>query len=86
MHPEIKKFWESKGYKIVVDILEGTYPDDLWRFYWVLVKDGRQVEFAGVSNDQPQGTKDAPCTTYLLNHKEFSEKEMLRIIKQKAFL
>lgn len=86
MHPEIKKFWEDSGYKIVVDVLEGTVPHDLWRFYWVLVRDGRQIKFAGMSDNQLQGTREAPCAVYLMDDKELSETEMLRIIGLKAFL
>jgi hypothetical protein len=82
MHPEVKKFWEDAGYTVVVDILQ----DDLWKFYWVVVKNGLQVKFVGISDVHPPGTKDAPCTIYILNAKEYSEEEMLRMIKLKVLL
>jgi hypothetical protein len=86
MHPEIEKFWEDTGYTIVIDILQGTYPHDLWRFYWVLLKDEWEVGYAGISEDVPQGTKQAPCTTHFLHDKKYTEEEMLKIIRLKAFL
>lgn len=82
MHPEIEKFWKDLGYYIIIDVLQS----DLWRFYWVLMKNERQIKFAGVSDDVPQGTKKAPCTRHFIDDKEYSEEEMLKIIGLKAFL
>jgi hypothetical protein len=82
MHPEIEKFWVRLGYSIIIDILE----DDLWKFYYVLMKNGIEVGFAGVSDPQSPGTKNAFCTIYFMDGQHHSEQEMLRIIKLKAFL
>lgn len=92
MHPEIIKFWEDSGFTVIIDVLENTCSAagvwlDLWRFYWVLIDaDGRQIKFVGASDNVPPGTKDAPCVTHFLNEKSLSEKEMLKVVRMKAFL
>ena len=45
-----------------------------------------QITIVGVSDGQPPGTKEAPCTTYFVGRKELSEQEMLKIVKLKVFL
>ncbi len=86
MHPEIEKFWKDSGYTIVIDVLQGTYPCDLWRFYWVLLKNELEAGYAGISEDVPQGTWQAPCTTYFLHDNKYTEEVMLKIIRLKALL
>jgi hypothetical protein len=87
MHPEVKKFWEGRGYSIQIDIAEGVPPDDFHRFWWAAIgKDPNNWEYIARSEPVPPGTKEALCSIYYFYGKCFNEHEMLRIIRLKAFL
>jgi len=98
MHPEIKKFWKDSGYIIVVDWALGCGPSGMYcRCHWVLVKNEMEMfQDRGMSELQPMEfnasgraiePKDLPpCTAYLFHGETYTEEQMLRIIKLKAFL
>lgn len=81
MHPNIKKFWEDAGYEVIC--LRPAIEDDYT--FWTAMKDGKQSFYvARISNN------DLVADSYRLPDEIscniFSEEEMLRIIKLKAFL
>jgi hypothetical protein len=83
MHPDIEKFWKDLGYTIDIDILQSDY----WKFYWAVHRVGKYpYQYVGQSDPVPPGTKKAKCTLYFIDGKEFSENEMLKVIKLKAFI
>lgn len=85
MNPLIEKFWEDTGYKIArwySPIIENT-----WRDLFCLFKDDTFIRVVGVSKcfDGPR-QNEAKCHVYYFNNKQYSENEMLKIIKMKAFI
>lgn len=72
MHSEIEKFWRNKGYSINIatNTLYKSYYND--DFYY--------VSMAIIYN------KNRYKNCYYFNGKEYTEKEMLKIIKLVAFL
>ena len=75
MHPDIKKFWESgppEWRKVYITEFEGTY-------VWYVIPGNQQYSTIAVKEG------DSPIT-YMLKTQEYTEEQMLRIIKLKAFL
>lgn len=73
MNPEIRKFWEDAGYTLN-DITGST-----WIMFW-----GKKEE---ATLEWHVATFHASLDPiYYYNYKEYTEAEMLRIIKLKAFL
>lgn len=92
MHSKIKKFWEDAEYYIETDVM---LPGDDMPFilFWFLMKDGKPIKCVGQSDPYDRSSEaykqlaeDPPCTVYFLDAGEYSEEEMLRIIKLTAFL
>lgn len=75
MHPEIMKFWEDAGY-IVNDITGPTFI-----MYWVK-KNDTDVLGCHVATIRSYSSEKK----YYLKYIEYTEAEMLRIIKLKSFL
>ena len=98
MNLEIKKFWTDSNYIVVADWLHGCGVGGMEsRCIWALIKDGYEIfSFRGESELQPlkfdvsgkiiEAKELPPCTTYRFVGNEYTEEEMLRIIKLKAFL
>lgn len=79
MHPEIKKFWESSGYKIV------SYQDP--RKVWEAVRSYYQNnDFLVYERFVVACHIQLNTISYRFNDQSYSEKEMLSMVKMKAFL
>jgi hypothetical protein len=92
MHPEIEKFWTHSGCYIETDIMLPC--DDIpYRLFWFLMKNYKQIRCVGQSDTYDRNSEDykqlkenPPCIVYFLYGKEYTEREMLKIIKLKVFL
>ena len=91
MHPEIEKFWTDLDYILVDDTIE--FEIGCWKTYWTIIdmdgyyKGGRyEIGYAGVSHPYPTGIKNVKCGIYFFNEKEYIEREMLKIVRLKAFI
>ena len=89
MHPEIEKFWEDQGYSIVLSDSR-TKPDpESWRFMYFLMIDNRYKGYVAYSERYYQSfcyVLSPKAVKYLLDGRYYSEEEMLRFIRLKAFL
>ena len=91
MNSEIEKFWTHSGYYVETDVMLPCC-DEPYILFWFLMKDERQLHCVGQSEPYDRNSKEfkdlkekPPCTRYFLEGKEYSEEEMLRLIRQKAF-
>jgi hypothetical protein len=77
MHQEIKRFWEQIG------LVDCTLSAPI-SYYMVETKNG----WVTIAEVWTGGIKDGPDqpTKYFYNNVQYDEAEMLRLIKQKAFL
>ena len=75
MHPEIIKFWERAGFTIAA-----YHTSDLpGQIVWFKIKDDKSygvAAFIGVGG----------LTRYFIDDSHYSEEEMLKLIKLKAFM
>jgi hypothetical protein len=92
MHPEIEKFWTHSGYYVETDVMLPCC-DDPFILFWFLMKDNQQLWCVGKSDSFDRNSeaykqmKENPlCTVYYFYEEQYTEPEMLRIIKLKAFL
>jgi hypothetical protein len=93
MHPDIKKFWEEAGYSVETDVMM-PHDDFPYILFWFLLDENdQQVKCVGQSQTYERDNEaykqleeDPPCTIYLLDENKYTEEEMLRIVKLKAFL
>ena len=77
MHPEIKSFWEKIG---EVDLTPSTPI-----IYYVVVSKSGCATIAQIWNGcNDDGPKQPP--KYFYNNTQYSEEEMLRIIRMKTFI
>ena len=72
MHPEIKKFWEDTGHEL-------SGPSTLGVYALYIPIDNSRFGSRHIQMVYYEGK-------YIFNKERYSEQEMLRIIKQKAFL
>jgi len=91
MHPEIEKFWTHSGYYVETDIMMPC--EHPYILFWFVMKADKQLWCIGQSNSYDRKSEayeqlkeDPPCTIYYFNEKQYTEEEMLRIIKLKVFL
>jgi hypothetical protein len=70
MHPDIKEFWIKKGYTPI----GGTSPTYIWEVYIDLGMNISLIEVVCHGNK------------YRFNKEWYSEEEMLKLIKLKAFI
>lgn len=83
MNPLIEKFWNDAGYTIS-QIHPGGNPTTgelEQRYLWCLMMEGTYIGLVGMS-----GTSQMKCDYYFFNNKKYSEDEMLKIIRMKAFI
>ena len=83
MNPLIEKFWNDAGYTIS-HIRPGGNPTTgelEQRYLWCLMVEGTYIGLVGVS-----GISQMKCDYYFFNNKKYSEDEMLKIIRMKAFI
>lgn len=80
MHPEIKKFWESEGYSISNEDQKMTGTVSGYKS----IKVDADSQYAIISKIETLAFGDR--YRWPSNGQWYSEEEMLRIIKQKAFL
>lgn len=87
----MKKFWNESGYEVETDIML-PYDNIPFRLFWFLVKDDKQVRCVGQSDPYDRDSEaykqlkeNPPCTVYFFKEEKYTEQEILRIIKQKAF-
>lgn len=89
MHPDIKKFWETAGYKVTCKRPVNPQYAEEWRDLWYSYKD-LKFDIIGVSaiqNGFSENTPDElPCVIYFLHNIEYTEEKFLKIIKLTAFL
>jgi hypothetical protein len=79
IHPDIRAFWERRG-KIGYDVLDS---EPVHLLYWFIYP-GIGLDIAGTYIAyQPHGQE---TIRYSLNGESYTEEEMLRLIKLKAFL
>ena len=71
MHPEIEKFWSNSGYYIV----------NSWGMYFA----HKSLDAPGFLVANRFNNKELKLT-YIFNKIEFSERDMLKIIKLKLFI
>ena len=75
MHPEIIKFWERAGFTIAA-----YHTSDLPRpIVWFKIKDDKSYGAAALTGVDG-------ITRYFIDDSNYSEEEMLKLIKLKAFL
>jgi hypothetical protein len=88
MHTDIEKFCTDLGYDVITDVVVGlASAGKPWRLYWFVKKDGKLLNLMGMSDLQsPDQMKTPKCAIYTLNNKDYTEEEMLKIIKLKAFI
>jgi len=70
MHPEIKKFWQDAGYRMVIYSSSKSFNSSRWRYYYILEnKNGRIID-AGVSDpcSYDNANNDTSCKIYYLNN------------------
>jgi hypothetical protein len=91
MHPEIKQFWTHSGYYVETDVMLPCC-DIPYYLFWFLMKDDQQIRCVGQSAPYDRDSEaykqlqgDPPCVDYYFDGKYYTEQEMLRIIRQKAF-
>lgn len=88
MHPLIKEFYESAG--IEVDEKFPTSPPkgvgDQWRKVVYSKKNGMYTGVIAVSDIVTEPYIGPLNFAYIYNNKTYSEEQMLRIVKLKAFL
>lgn len=92
IHPEIEKFYTHSGYYVDTDVFLLPVGSP-WRLAWFLMKGDVQVRLIGQSDlmlgwgeSNQQRPNPIKCTIYLWEGKEYTEEEMLRLIRQKAFI
>ena len=87
MHPDIKKFWEQSGYEIAKNATVVAITDDTrWREVYFLKKDGIFLTYAALSEIVIGKVFPSNFRYYMLDtSKSFSEAEILRRIRMKAF-
>lgn len=99
MHPEIEKFWNSAGYDVQSNksyiLFKDNHPH--WTFYFWLYKGkwepNKTADDIAAYSDRitgPISAKRLLSTNvniyYCYHNKDYSEEEMLRIIRLKSFL
>ena len=85
IHPEIERFWEEAGYNLFCKITTASrsWEDELLQHgfvRWYVKKDNTQQAAASVFN------LPAPITDYFYEGKIYSEQQMLRLVRLKAFM
>lgn len=85
MHPEIKKFWEQLGHTLMGYSLPNIE-------IWAIVSDPEYYNQGGPPPPLDEdivfflSKKNPIMKPYIFEYKSYSEEEMLRMIKLKAFL
>lgn len=88
MNPLIEKFWNDAGYKILIKDKSHSvsyHSNKLYERLWVSEKDGSFVGIVGTS-DIIMSLKDIKCLFYYFEDEEYSEEDMLKIVKMSAFI
>ena len=75
LHPNIIAFWERKGLKVMTNWTESS-PYQVWNLYEGIIS---KYTVAVTYADQNKSTR------YFLKNRSYSEQEMLKLIKLKAF-
>lgn len=93
MNPLIEEFWKKVGYVIVrldPDLSDITsYVKYEYRYIWYFMKEGFYINVAGTSelfNESYHQQDVIKCHFYMFDGKQYLEKDMLRILKMKAFI
>lgn len=91
MHPDIIKFWQDAGYQFdsAAEVYKNNKGKDIWRTFIFLELNGKATERVCVM-ESCYSDKDKKnvirSVKYDFNNQEWSEKEMLKIIKLRAFI
>lgn len=83
MNPLIEKFWNDAGYTIS-KIRSGGNPttgESSQGHIWCLITEDAFYGLVGISK-----SSQTKCDYYFFNNQKYSEEEMLKIIKMKAFI
>lgn len=91
MNPLIEKFWTDAGYEVMSKKSNSnpnpTTGDCEWRYAWFIYKNSIYIGLIGsalvIQAERPKSVK---CDFYCFDGGLHSEKDMLKIIKLKAFI
>ena len=83
MNPEIRKFWQDSGYEVSLCYWENNKED---RFYYVSKENVYFLACKYSTTNDKQASYYYSSYAGVLSRVRYSEEEMLKIIKMKAFI